>query len=148
MSIKNKLLNIGRRKPREEEIRENIKIIHELIQEKLEEKLQEQKTEKEEQKENIENIKNQFYLEALAVANKEGEIIQKDGENFEELLKEKKLPKYITEQFPNTELFTIRNNGQNKLIYKEEDKLYLMKTPGTVSMPEIRRITQKLNKDD
>ncbi len=148
MSFKQVILNlVGNRDP-EDEIRENIKIIHELVQERLEEIRGVDESEEENEKEGGTNrIKKEFYLDALAVADEKGEIIKTDGENeFKEILKEKKLPQKITEQFPNTKLFTLRNNGQNNLIYREEDKFYLMKTPGTISMPEIKRITQKLGK--
>lgn len=148
MSFKRGLINLIKKRDPEDEIRENIKIIHELVQERLEEIRGVDESEEENEKEEGTNrIKKEFYLDALAVADEKGEIIKTDGENeFKEILKEKKLPQKITEQFPNTKLFTLRNNGQNNLIYREEEKFYLMKTPGTISMPEIKRITQKLGK--
>jgi len=145
MSFKEKMYRLANRRPREEEIREKVKIIHELIQEKLDQKRSTNQVKAQAERTSPEQIKTDFYLDALAVANKKGEIIKSDGEeNFKELLKDKELPQYVTEQFPDTKLFTIRNNGQNKLIYKEEDRFYLMKTPGTISIPEIKRITKKL----
>ncbi len=145
MSFKEKMYALANRKPREEEIREKVKIIHELIQEKLEQEQSVEQEEPEIEETTTEQIKTDFYLDALAVANKKGEIIKADEkEDFKKLLQDKKLPQYVTEQFPDTKLFTIRNNGQNNLIYREEDRFYLMKTPGDMSIPEIKRITEKL----
>lgn len=148
MSFKRRILRFINKKDPEDEIRENIKVIHQLVQERLEEFRETYQDEEEQSSsQNTDKVKKEFYLDALAVANQDGEIIQADvKEEFNEILKEKKLPQKITEQFPNTKLFTLRNNGQNNLIYREEDKFYLMKTPGTISMPEIKRITQKLEK--
>lgn len=137
MNLKKKLYHtIGKKTP-EEKIRERIKIIQQLVKER------EQSTEET----TTQEMKRKFYLDALAVANKDGEILEREGEeDFQEILKNQHIYNYITES-PETEMLTIRNNGSNQVLYNHGNRLYLMKTPGTISKPEIKRIIHQMNEN-
>lgn len=131
---------IGKKTP-EEKIRERIRIINELVQEKGREEGSESK---------IERIKNDFYLDGLVVADEDGEVLESNGgrDEFERVVKEPGLLEYINENLPETEVLKLRKEDQNHIIYNQEDKIYFMRTPGTVSTPEMQRIIQKVNGED
>lgn len=140
MPLRKKLYHaIGRKTP-EEKIRDRVKVIKQLVQEK---------TQKNQAQNEIEGVKKEFYLDGLMITDKNGKILKSNGgeKEFKETIKKTGIHKYIDEELPETEIFTFRSNGQNYIIYNEEDKMYFMKTPGSISTVEIRRIAQKVNGD-
>ncbi len=143
MTIKKRIYHLIGKKTPEERIRERIRIIKELVEENLEEEYGENHGQ-------IDEVKKEFYLDGLTVADENGEILHSNGaeDDFKELIDETGLMKQITEKMPETKMLTIRNNGSNHILYNEDEKVYFMKTPGTVSTFEIRRIAQKINGEE
>ncbi len=138
MTFKEKIYHIVGKKTPEEQIRERIKIIQQLVQEK--------RNMDKSPETDIEKIKQEFYLDGLAIADENGEILESNGskQDFKEILTETGLLNQVKENLPDTEILKIRNNGNNHIMYRENGKVYFMKTPGNVSIPEIKRITQKI----
>lgn len=141
MSFREKLYHVTGRKTPEEKLKERIRIIRELVKEK--------RMKANTKQENTHKLKKEFYLDNLTVADKKGKVVTKSGNGgaFEEII-DKGLHDYMQKEFPEAEIYTVRSNGKNKVIYNTEERTYMMETPGSISIPEIRRIANQIQKGE
>ncbi len=141
MSFRKKLYHVTGKKTPEEIIKDRVRIIKELLKEK--------KLEATNNEENTQKIREEFYLDHLTVADKKGNVITTSGNGgaLQEIMKSD-LHRYMQENFPKAEIYTVRGNGKNRVVYNTENKIYLMETPGSISLPEIRRIADQIEEGE
>lgn len=129
---------IGKKTP-EEKLERKITILKQLIE-------VEKRGEATKSDEYAKHVMDDFYLDSIVVAKPDGSVLMSNHKGaFEKAVKTSSLFEYINAEFPRTKMLMIKDEDKYNVIYRDNDKLYLLETAGDISLAETRAVVKRIN---
>ena len=92
------------------------------------------------------NLTKDFYVNSLIISKKDGSVLMSsDGDGFSKAVKGSSICEYISSEFPDTKMMTIKDSTGYNIIYPVGDLVCLLHSSGEISDMEVKRIVERLD---
>ena len=139
MSLKGIWYNLIGKKTKDEKDKERIEFLKELLW------IEVQKVAKK-PGDYVKNLAKDFYVDSLIISKKDGSVLMSsEADAFTKAVKGSSVYEYITSEYPDAKILTIKDESGYNIIYPVGDLVCLLRSSGEISDLEVKRIVQRLD---